>query len=549
MGLGCGRLLNESLSGRIFICYRRQDTAWPAGRLYDALAEHFSAEQLFKDVDSINPGDDFVELITAAVASCDVLLALIGSQWLTVTDWNGRRRLDDPNDYVRLELETALTRNIRVIPILVDDALMPRADELPPTLAPLVRRNAVEINPLTFDTKRLIATVSKTLELEVSDKKPDRPNQQVAGPEVEQLYDRALTAFWTEQWDEAADLFGQVLSRQPGYADADRKLELVRRLQDRQQELARHYAEASVAADAGDWELAVAKYSMVAEAAGYRDTNDRLAEARQQHRLATLQAGAQLREPKIFLCYRREDTQGFARGMYERLARKYGPEQVFRDIDSTPAGFRFSMWIESMVGQCSVMVVLIGNAWSSALDHTGKRRLDLPKDWVRQEIEIALKRDIPIIPVRVQGAPMPSDDELPASIADLAGFQSAEVTDSRWEYDVGQLIQTINRLIASDSPRNEPGEGPSNRPGGRPRNALGGGPGTGPAEAQERARWEAEEQARREAQERARWEAEEQARRQAEELARRWKKTERWTIWLSLAGVLLVFVLIMVLGQ
>jgi hypothetical protein len=154
--------------------------------------------------------------------------------------------------------------------------------------------------------------------------------------------------------------------------------------------------------------------------------------------------------PKVFLCYRREDTQGFARGIYQSLASKYGPEQVFRDVDSTPAGVRFSAWIESRVSQCSVMLVLIGNAWLSAEDHAGQRRLTLPKDWVRQEIEVALRRGIPIIPVRVQGAPMPSEDELPPSIADLTGFQSAEVTDSRWNFDVGLLIQAIDNLIATN---------------------------------------------------------------------------------------------------
>ena len=155
--------MNESLPGRIFISYRRQETAWPAGRLYDVLVEHFPPEQVFKDVNTIEPGEDFVERITAAVGSCDVLLALIGPQWLTITNKKGQRRLDDPEDYVRLEIEAALTRKIRVIPILVDEAQMPGADELPATLAPLVRRNAVEISPLTFDTKRLISTVQKTL--------------------------------------------------------------------------------------------------------------------------------------------------------------------------------------------------------------------------------------------------------------------------------------------------------------------------------------------------------------------------------------------------
>ena len=293
--------MNESLPGRIFISYRRQETAWPARQLYNVLVENFPAEQVFKDVDNIDPGDEFVERITAAVESCDVLLALIGPNWLTITNKKGQRRLDDPKDYVRIEIETALTRKIRVIPILVDDAPMPGEDELPATLAPLVYRNAVEINPVTFDTKRLISTVRRTLAaLKVSDTttgsaspistpRPDRSNQQVAGPEVERLYDQALAAFWTEQWDEAVDLLGQVLHQQPGNADAARKLELARR----QQELAFHYVQASAAADGGNWEQAVAEYTMIADAdTDYRDTNPRLANARRQHQLASLRAEA-----------------------------------------------------------------------------------------------------------------------------------------------------------------------------------------------------------------------------------------------------------------
>jgi outer membrane protein assembly factor BamD (BamD/ComL family) len=293
--------LNESLPGRIFISYRRRETAWPAGRLYDVLVEHFPPEQVFKDVDNIEPGEDFVERITAAVESCDVLLALIGPQWLTITNKQGQRRLDDPHDYVRLEIETAITRRIRVIPILVDEAQMPGADELPASLAPLARRNAVEISPLTFDTKRLISTVHKTLAaLKISDTatgsaaptstaRPDRSNQQVTEPEVGQLYDQALAAFWTEQWDKAVDLLGKILSRQADYADAARKLELARR----QQQLASHYAEASAAADAGNWEQAVAEYTMITDSdPDYRDTNSRLAEARHQEHLVGLVAEA-----------------------------------------------------------------------------------------------------------------------------------------------------------------------------------------------------------------------------------------------------------------
>ena len=151
-------------SGRIFISYRREETAYPAGWLYDRLADRFGG-QVFKDVDSIQLGDDFVEVITRAVGSCDVLVALIGDQWLTITDAHGRRRLDDPDDFVRLEIEAALTRKVRVIPILVDGARMPRADELPDSLVKLVRRQALELSParFEFDTSRLLKVLDLTL--------------------------------------------------------------------------------------------------------------------------------------------------------------------------------------------------------------------------------------------------------------------------------------------------------------------------------------------------------------------------------------------------
>jgi hypothetical protein len=154
-----------SAPGRIFISYRREETAYPAGWLYDRLAERFGSGQVFKDVDSIQLGDDFVAVITGAVGSCDVLLALIGKEWLTATDERGRRRLDDPDDFVRLEVEAALAREVRVIPILVDGAKMPTAEQLPASLAKLVRRQALELSPARFDSDlgRLLKVLEATL--------------------------------------------------------------------------------------------------------------------------------------------------------------------------------------------------------------------------------------------------------------------------------------------------------------------------------------------------------------------------------------------------
>ena len=168
-------------SGGIFISYRREDSAYPAGWLYDRLASRFGEGQIFKDIDSIAPGDDFVDRITTAVESCEVLLALIGDEWLTVSDAGGRRRLDDPNDFVRLEVEAALSRNVRVIPVLVEGARMPHVEELPPTLAPLVRRQALELNPSRFaaDLGRLLTVLESTpresSDEAVTDVRPGQP--------------------------------------------------------------------------------------------------------------------------------------------------------------------------------------------------------------------------------------------------------------------------------------------------------------------------------------------------------------------------------------
>ena len=149
----------------IFISYRRDDSAGYAGRLYDRLAAHFGADAVFMDVEGIEPGTDFVKAIEGAVASCKVLIVLIGNQWLDATDAAGRRRLEDPHDFIRLETSTALARDIRVVPVLVDRAPMPRQEDLPADLHSLVRRQAVELNHKQWDATsgELIKTLEKIL--------------------------------------------------------------------------------------------------------------------------------------------------------------------------------------------------------------------------------------------------------------------------------------------------------------------------------------------------------------------------------------------------
>src|SRR5262252_9111785 len=151
--------------GGIFVSYRRQESKHFAGRLYDRLADRFGEGQVFIDVDAIELGVDFAEAISRAVVACQVLLAVIGPTWLTATDERGRRRLDDPDDIVRLEIEAALARDVRVIPILVEDAVMPGREDPPESMAGLARCNALLIRHESFryDAGRLVAAIERVL--------------------------------------------------------------------------------------------------------------------------------------------------------------------------------------------------------------------------------------------------------------------------------------------------------------------------------------------------------------------------------------------------
>ncbi|HKP90664.1 MAG TPA: TIR domain-containing protein [Thermoleophilaceae bacterium] len=148
---------------RIFLNYRRDDAADAALHLYERLAAHFGEDHVFMDIDTIDPGVDFEVVLNEAVEACDVLLAVIGRQWLTLTDAKGRRRIDNEDDFVRMELQLALERDVRVLPVLVQGIEMPGREDLPDGLKRLARRNAVELSHSRFnyDLGRLIAALEK----------------------------------------------------------------------------------------------------------------------------------------------------------------------------------------------------------------------------------------------------------------------------------------------------------------------------------------------------------------------------------------------------
>jgi curved DNA-binding protein CbpA len=150
----------------IFICYRREDSVGHTGRLFDRLVDQYGRDRVFMDLDAIEPGEDFVESIRRRVGACEVQLVVIGPAWARSADATGRRRLDDPDDFVRLEVQIALSRNVRVIPVLVGGATMPSAADLPEVLRPLVRRQAFELSDRGFHEAvgRLIASLDRPVE-------------------------------------------------------------------------------------------------------------------------------------------------------------------------------------------------------------------------------------------------------------------------------------------------------------------------------------------------------------------------------------------------
>lgn len=148
----------------LFISYRRDDQAGFAGRLADALGTAFGADNVFRDIEDIRPGDDFVVTLKKQLHGVDVMLVMIGPAWLA-TSRNGIRRLDDPGDFVRLEIQAGLESGKPVIPVLVGGALMPAEADLPPALAGLARRQAVVLSDAGWrgDVERLVTTLRDLL--------------------------------------------------------------------------------------------------------------------------------------------------------------------------------------------------------------------------------------------------------------------------------------------------------------------------------------------------------------------------------------------------
>jgi len=279
----------------VFLSYRREDTPYAAGRLGDRLSARFG--KVFMDIDNIDPGVDFTEVILQAVGECDVLVALIGDKWTSVVDRHGRRRLEDPDDWIVQEIRVALDRGIRVIPVLVDPARMPARKELPEILAPLANRQAVTLRHESFgaDTEQLIAAIERALgpptrpdALPAKDRqgRSDEVQPEPADPACDPDLVPALEAFYAERWAQAVELFVALLDRFPGNPDLTDKLDRATR----QKQLIDWDADAQRAVSAGRWADAIlALEQIVAMDRDYGDVAERLAEAKVRRRISGMQ--------------------------------------------------------------------------------------------------------------------------------------------------------------------------------------------------------------------------------------------------------------------
>ena len=214
---------SKNFSG-IFISYRRDDSSGHAGRLFDRLSAHFGDEQVFMDIDHIEPGEDFVQVIEEAVGACEIVVAIIGQNWQG-TRSEPRRLLDNPNDFVRLEIAAALARKVGIIPVLVQGADMPHQQELPKDLLPLLRLNALHLRDLSWkhDMDQLIAALERVRARHAAER-VRQSEAEAKQKKIATLHHNAEEAVVNKDWDGAIDALNQILVLDSTYAGAPEML-------------------------------------------------------------------------------------------------------------------------------------------------------------------------------------------------------------------------------------------------------------------------------------------------------------------------------------
>jgi hypothetical protein len=335
---------------QIFVSYRRDDTRWLAGRLYDRLQAEYGRDHVFRDVDTIRPGIKYTSQIESAVSECDVLIALIGDAWLSASDAKGRR-LDNPNDLVRLEIAAALARDIPIIPVLVEGAQMPPVEEVPSSISGLSLFQASEVTDSrwSYDVDQLLAAINELTNLPTS-----------------------------------------------GARAADRLVQ--------KEPVASSVSKSSSA----------------------------------QHKR---HGGG------VYISHRRAESAPYATMLYSRLTERFGRGQVFMDLALFESDMTLAETVVAAVRSCSIVLVLIGPQWLTITDETGRRRIDDEGDFVRLEVEAALKNNIRMLPIILDEALVPRDDQLPPSLARLVRRNFMALSSERSNFGIDRVLEVVDRVL------------------------------------------------------------------------------------------------------
>jgi hypothetical protein len=410
---------------KIFVSYRRDDVPDATDRLTDALGDRFGRENVFVDIDTIELGADVADLIADWVARADVFLAVIGRNWADAKRPDGQRRIDDPGDYTRIEIEAALRLDRRAVPVLIDGAMAPAPSQLPPSIAPLMRRNAFELSRRYWDEdlRGLIAALEKIPERkdrgspsafgtgeqnlagepEATDVHREGPGTSPGAVPTTELAGEAAPSTpataspTTRRGDEITPTIDPVVAPRPGVASELRT------------------ASESLPAAHGPPTPDVPHTSTPAPATGDRPRPD-----------------------GIFICYRREDTRWPALSLADALRTSF-PGRVFMDVDRA----RLGDWhdrVKEAIAASAIVVVLIGESWLEELN----TRLTA-QDEVRYEIAEALRLGKLVVPVTLGArTSVPDRTQLPGDIAALVDGEAILLLEDRgWKPTVQALIEAI----------------------------------------------------------------------------------------------------------
>jgi hypothetical protein len=328
---------------KIFFNYRRGEDAGVAHLLQGALIQAFEPDQVYADIANIAPSD-YMQSLANVLEQCDVLLVLMGKNWVDSRDSAGRRRIDKSDDPVRAEIEIALKLGKLVIPILIGGAHLPNLGDLPESLKPFANFQSM---PLRYEDFR---------------------------------------------------------------ADADRIIKFLKDVLTKADER-RHSIEG-------------------VNGRGERTTTD----------------ATDMKTEKIVISYRRKDSQSTTRAIYERLEREFGAQAVFMDV-KIPVGIDFRKHINGVLNGSDILLAIVGPKWLGKRIF-GRPRIHDEEDWVRIEIESAIRRRVPIVPVLVDGAAIPSKGQLPATIRDII-YQNAARLDTGRDFSahMADLIAGIREVI------------------------------------------------------------------------------------------------------